>query len=74
MADDRAIFSGVWCILRSAGWISKLPQRSSLSDIYRYVPPGGNIEGLEGTDFFLGERSLLEHYRRVTIAPELYPW
>lgn len=62
------MFGGVWRILRDAGWTSKRPSRNSLSDMYLYIPPNGDVNGVEGKDFFLGERPLLEHYRRTCIV------
>ncbi|KAG3202919.1 hypothetical protein PC129_g23102 [Phytophthora cactorum] len=59
------MFGVAWRTLRVAGWASKRPNQNILSDLYRYIPPNGDVNGTEGTDFFSGERSLLEHYRRT---------
>ncbi|ETL79850.1 hypothetical protein L917_19594, partial [Phytophthora nicotianae] len=36
----------------------------------RYIRPGGNPDGLEGKDFFLGERNILEYYRSEVVQNE----
>ncbi|EGZ05229.1 hypothetical protein PHYSODRAFT_534459, partial [Phytophthora sojae] len=56
------MFGSVWRVLSAAGWSSKRPTGRSLSDLYRYIRPGGDSNGTEGIDYFLGERALLEHY------------
>ncbi|KAF4034183.1 hypothetical protein GN244_ATG13825 [Phytophthora infestans] len=38
-----------------------------LDDLYRYVSPIGTVNGMEGVDYVLGERSLLELYM-ITIS------
>ncbi|EGZ06475.1 hypothetical protein PHYSODRAFT_411482, partial [Phytophthora sojae] len=67
---DRAMFGSVWRVLSAGGWSSKCPTGRSLSDLYRYIPPGGDSNETEGIDYFLGERALLEHYRRTLVAED----
>ncbi|KAG3117974.1 hypothetical protein PI124_g121 [Phytophthora idaei] len=69
LANDRSIFSAIWKNFRAAGWTSKPPKRSNLCDLYRYIPLDGNPNGVEGADFFLGEGSLLECYRKSVGVP-----
>ncbi|GMF44928.1 unnamed protein product [Phytophthora fragariaefolia] len=66
-ADDCAVFSYVWRVVSGAGWSSKRPTGRSLSDLFQYIPPGGDSNGTEGIDYFLGEQALLEHYRRTFV-------
>ncbi|KAE9027680.1 hypothetical protein PR002_g10607 [Phytophthora rubi] len=56
-------FHSVWRELRAAGWTSK-PPRNGLDNMYRYVLPGGSAQGLEGTDFLLGEEAVLSNFAK----------
>ncbi|KAE8960753.1 hypothetical protein PR001_g30278, partial [Phytophthora rubi] len=44
------------------GW--KYKKATLLSYDQRYLPPGGDLKGVEGVDFFVGEASLLRYCRR----------
>ncbi|KAG2761544.1 hypothetical protein PC116_g9070 [Phytophthora cactorum] len=62
--DDRVLFKERRA-LRRDGWISKPPPRRSLDTRYRYVKPGHTHDGEEGSDYFLGERSLVDYYLKL---------
>ncbi|KAG6946127.1 hypothetical protein JG688_00016196, partial [Phytophthora aleatoria] len=61
---DRVLFKERRA-LRRDGWISKPPPRRSLDTRYRYVKPGHTHNGEEGSDYFLGERSLVDYYLKL---------
>ncbi|GMF55262.1 unnamed protein product [Phytophthora fragariaefolia] len=56
------VFNHIWKALRRAGWTSKPPPARSLDMRYRYIRVGGNTNGIEGQDYFLGERAVVDHY------------
>ncbi|KAG4038477.1 hypothetical protein PC123_g25959 [Phytophthora cactorum] len=64
-SGNRLDFREAWSDLRAAGWFAKPPPRRSLDERYRYVCPGGNPDGEEGEDYFLGKHNLLLHYSSV---------
>ncbi|KAE9065961.1 hypothetical protein PF006_g30342 [Phytophthora fragariae] len=64
IAYDREEFNCAWRLLRRDKWFSK-PPRGLLSDQYRYVPPGGDPDGIAGVDYFLGEQALVEEYNKT---------
>ncbi|GMF42303.1 unnamed protein product [Phytophthora fragariaefolia] len=49
-----------WRELKKAGWSARPPR--GLKVDYRYVPPGGNATGADGTDYFLGTAGVIQHY------------
>lgn len=55
-------FKSVWRELSKAGWKSKKPSARSLDGRYRYVRPGGDPNGAEGLDYFVGEEAVLGLY------------
>ncbi|KAF1773775.1 hypothetical protein GQ600_14773 [Phytophthora cactorum] len=56
------MWRSVWSELKAGGWAYKLPPASSLETRWKFVPPGGNPNGIEGKDYFLGEEHVLVHY------------
>ncbi|KAG3108293.1 hypothetical protein PI124_g12578 [Phytophthora idaei] len=62
--DDRVLFKERRA-LRRDGWISKPPRRRNLDTRYRYIKPGHTHDGEEGSDYFLGERSLVDYYLKL---------
>ncbi|KAE8951281.1 hypothetical protein PR002_g33019, partial [Phytophthora rubi] len=52
----------IWRELVKKGW--KYKKATLLSYDQRYLPPGGDLKGVEGVDFFVGEASLLRYCRR----------
>lgn len=62
--DNSVSFKDAWKTLRRAGWFSK-PPKSGLEQRFRYVRPGGNPNGIEGDDFFQGERALTEFFNKT---------
>ncbi|POM59082.1 Hypothetical protein PHPALM_36189 [Phytophthora palmivora] len=59
ITSSAAEFKYAWEKLRKDGWTSKPPSGRSLDNRYRYVRPGGNLRGKEGTDFLIGEVSVI---------------
>ncbi|KAI9979941.1 hypothetical protein PInf_002152 [Phytophthora infestans] len=57
-------FKSVWRELKKDGWTRKPPSGRSLNDRYFYMPPGENVKGSEGVDYFRGEQAVLEHYAK----------
>ncbi|ETP29366.1 hypothetical protein F442_21476 [Phytophthora nicotianae P10297] len=54
-------FNDVWTALLKQGWTSKRPRGRSLDPRYQYIRTGGNQNGEDGKDFFLGEAAVLDH-------------
>ncbi|KAE9317371.1 hypothetical protein PR003_g18488 [Phytophthora rubi] len=54
-------FSQIWRELTKKGWTYR--KSTGLSNNQRYLPPGGDLKGTEGVDFFDGEASLLRYCR-----------
>ncbi|KAE8994610.1 hypothetical protein PF011_g16664 [Phytophthora fragariae] len=50
--EDSVLFKEIWRSLHRNGWTSKPPALRSLDTSYRYVKPGCNPDGDDGTDFF----------------------
>ncbi|KAE8974066.1 hypothetical protein PF002_g15813 [Phytophthora fragariae] len=61
--EDSVLFKEIWRSLHRNGWTSKPPALRSLDTSYRYVKPGCNPDGDEGTDFFRGEQALVAYYQ-----------
>lgn len=55
-------FKDVWKVLRRVGWSYKPSSSRSLDLRYRYVRPGGNPNGINGQDYFLGEEALVGYF------------
>ncbi|KAE9273171.1 hypothetical protein PR003_g29986 [Phytophthora rubi] len=62
--EDSVLFKKKWRSLHRNGWTSKPPALRSLDTSYRYVKPGCNPDGDEGTDFFRGEQALVAYYQK----------
>ncbi|KAE9020619.1 hypothetical protein PR002_g12473 [Phytophthora rubi] len=62
--EDSVLFKEIWRSLHRNGWTSKPPALRSLDTSYRYVNPGCNPDGDEGTDFFRGEQALVAYYQK----------
>ncbi|KAG1709398.1 hypothetical protein DVH05_020054 [Phytophthora capsici] len=60
--DNPVDFRVIWKSLRRTGWTSKPPSTRSLDNLYRYVRPGGDPNGTDGQDYFLGEKALVDHF------------
>ncbi|GMF62948.1 unnamed protein product [Phytophthora fragariaefolia] len=62
--EDSVLFKAIWRILRREGWSSKPPPLRSLDSSFRYVKPGCNPDGVDGTDYFRGEQAPVAYYRK----------
>ncbi|KAG1696252.1 hypothetical protein DVH05_018798 [Phytophthora capsici] len=60
--DNPVDFRVIWKSLRRTGWTSKPPSTRGLDNRYRYVRPGGDPNGTDGQDYFLGEKALVDHF------------
>ncbi|GMF59122.1 unnamed protein product [Phytophthora fragariaefolia] len=59
--DVREVnWKSLWRELKKAGWSARPPR--GLEVDYRYVPPGGNATGADGTDYFIGAAGVIQHY------------
>ncbi|GMF52974.1 unnamed protein product [Phytophthora fragariaefolia] len=59
--DVREVnWKSLWRELKKAGWSARPPR--GLEVDYRYVPPGGNATGADGTDYFLDTAGVIQHY------------
>ncbi|POM74169.1 Hypothetical protein PHPALM_8911 [Phytophthora palmivora] len=47
-------FQQIWLELTKKGWTYK--KTTGLSNGHRYLPPGGNVKGTEGIDYFVGDQ------------------
>ncbi|GMF41085.1 unnamed protein product [Phytophthora fragariaefolia] len=65
--EDSVLFKAIWRVLRREGWSSKPPPLRSLDCSFRYVKPGCNPDGVEGTDYFRGEQALVAYYRKQSV-------
>ncbi|KAF4038300.1 hypothetical protein GN244_ATG09579 [Phytophthora infestans] len=48
--------------LEASGWTHKKPPASSIETRWKFIPPGGKANGIEGKDYFLGEDRVCAHY------------
>ncbi|KAE9039659.1 hypothetical protein PR001_g7407 [Phytophthora rubi] len=55
-------FQQIWRELTKKSWTYK--RSTGLSNDQRYLPPGGNVKGKEGVDYYVGEATLLRYCRR----------
>lgn len=62
MSSQNIPFGVAWKELKKQGWTSVRPRAKDLDPRWKYVRPGGHVNGTKGIDFFLGEEELLEYY------------
>ncbi|KAF4148530.1 hypothetical protein GN958_ATG02286, partial [Phytophthora infestans] len=52
----------IWSQLKASGWTHKKPPASSIETRWKFIPPGGKANGIEGKDYVLGEDRVCAHY------------
>ncbi|KAF4136320.1 hypothetical protein GN958_ATG14492 [Phytophthora infestans] len=57
----------IWSQLKASGWKHKKPPASSIETRWKFIPPGGKANGIEGKDYFLGEDRVCAHYASVLV-------
>ncbi|GMF47657.1 unnamed protein product [Phytophthora fragariaefolia] len=62
-----AVIKEVWRALVKEGWTSKRPSTKTLDSRYKYILPGGKYDGVEGSDFLLGELAILEYVEALNV-------
>ncbi|KAI9979578.1 hypothetical protein PInf_028921 [Phytophthora infestans] len=60
VSSQNIPFGVAWKELKKQGWTSVRPRAKDLDPRWKYVRPGGHVNGTKGIDFLLGEEELLD--------------
>ncbi|KAI9989418.1 hypothetical protein PInf_019701 [Phytophthora infestans] len=69
VSSQNIPFGVAWKELKKQGWTSVRPRVKDLDPRWKYVRPGGHVNGTKGIDFFLGEEELFEYYSGASKKP-----